>query len=100
MQVEQQVWKAGGGQHAVLHTAARANEEWLHGGIETHERARDREPGVQMSTRTAAGKPDGARHQGGDIGSVAPLPITRSFSLPMLTRMPVSSMESTMLDRP
>jgi hypothetical protein len=31
---------------------------------------------------------------------VAPLPTTRSFSLPMFTRIPVMSIVSRMLDRP
>ena len=35
-----------------------------------------------------------------DVGSVAPLPTTRSFVLPMFTRMPVRNIVSTMFERP
>ena len=106
MQVQQEMRKLRRRQYGLLDAAQCADEVRLHAGIETLQRARDRESGIEMSSRPATGEEDSRarRDQAHSLartkGSVAPLPMTRSFSLPMFTRMPVISIVSTMLDRP
>ena len=92
-----------------LDSALRADEVRLHARIELDELARNRDPRVQVTSGAAAGEEhrrsvgDRRRHCMASeraSGSVAPLPMTRSFVLPMFTRIPVRNMVSTMLERP
>src|SRR5690348_253317 len=102
MQIEQDVRKIGGRQNVALDAAPRANEEGLDVGPQRLQRTRDGEARIQMSAGTAAGEPDSGAHRpvAEDSGSVALLPNTRSFVLPMFTRIPVNSIVSTRFDRP
>src|SRR4029079_2648189 len=110
MQVEQEVRKLRPRQDVLLDPPLRPDAAGTHARIEAHEGPRDRESGIEMSPGTAAGEQH--RHlvarlghaQAGvgasASGSVAPLPITRSFVLPMFTSTPVRNIVSTMLERP
>src|SRR4051794_31190106 len=109
MQVEQEVGEFRPWQDVLLDPALRPDEVGTDARIQSYERAGDRQPGIEVS----AGAARGERHR--DLvtrghaqaglgprarGSVAPLPITRSFVLPIFTRTPVRNIVSTMLERP
>lgn len=104
MQVEQHVGEPGARQHVALDAALRTDEERCERRVLAHQRTRDGQAGIEMSTGPAAGEPHPSRpgHHAGleTSGSVALTPYTRSRSLPMFTRMPVIAMVSTRLDRP
>ena len=97
MQIEQQVGKLRRRKHRALDAPQGSDEVRANIRIEPHETARDSEAGVQVSARPAAGEEDGRGHA---RGFVAAAPMTRSFALPMFTRMPVMNIVRTMFERP
>ena len=99
MQIEQLVRELGRREHVALDPASSANEKRLERRLETNEGSRDGESRVQVSPCTPARDEDS--HQAGAAsGSVAAAPWTRSFTLPMFTRIPVMKSDSTRFDRP
>ncbi len=102
MQVEQLELKLGRRQYLSLDSAHRPNKERLDAGIDAAHCARDREAGIEMSAGATTGEEDSHSYARpiANEGSVALPPMTFSRVLPMLTRIPVISIDSTRFDRP
>ena len=99
MEVQQLVRELGGGQDVALDASSGADEQRVEPRLEPYERSRDRERRVEMTAGSASGDED--PHQAGAAsGSVAVVPWTRSFALPMFTSTPVMKSESTRFERP
>lgn len=102
MQVQKLVGKFSSGQHLSLDSAHGSNKERLDARIEPAHCARDCKAGIKMSAGAATGEKDShsyARPMTNE-GSVARPPMIFSRVLPMFTRMPVISIDSTRLERP
>ena len=56
MEVEQEMGKLRPRQHMLLDPPLGPDEEGAHARIQTHERAGDRQPGIEMSARATAGE--------------------------------------------
>src|SRR3954466_3850 len=101
MKIEQLKRKFCCWKNCLLDASQCADKKW----IDTRRRAlhctRDSEPGIEMSARSAASEEYAyyARWNENE-GSVAREPITFSCALPMFTRMPVMSSDSTRFDLP
>ena len=61
MQIEQLVLELRGRQHIPLDAALRADEERLDAGSSRTQRARDRQPGIEVSASSSAGENDSHR---------------------------------------
>ena len=104
MQIQQHERKFCRRQNVLFDTALRANKERCNLWRDLHERARNRQSWIEVSTGTATGKKDShlrRAYSDADVsGSVAFSPYTRSRELPMFTRIPVITSVRTRFDRP
>lgn len=102
MELEELECEAGMRQDVLLNSSTRADKEGLDPRVCLSERAGDGEAGIKVTTRAASREEDS--HRAGSAsrpeGPVAERAVELRRVLPILTRMPVITSESTRLERP
>src|SRR5215210_4575743 len=102
VQIEQLEGKSNLGQYIPLDPPLGTDEERFHAWIGLYQRARDRQPWIEVASCATAGEDD--PHRAGSAcrarGSVAATPNTFSRVLPMFTSIPVMTRERIRLERP